>query len=103
MNARTTALAFATGAALLAATPVFAQPPGRAPAYGWRANHYHPHHYRAPAYVVYPARPVYFAPPPQVVYVPAPRPVVYVPPPRPVIYGQIPVSPGFRVGFRIGL
>lgn len=95
MTLKKLVLGIAAGASLLSAAPVFAHPPGWAPAHGWRAKHAQPYYpyYRAPAYVVVPARPVYVAPPP----------VVYVPPPRPVFYGTIPVSPGFQVGFRVGM
>jgi hypothetical protein len=99
MNSRKIALALAAGASLLCAAPAFANPPPYGPAYGWRARPVYPHYYYrapayAPAYVYYAAPPVYVAPPP---------PVVYYPPPRPAIYGQIPVGPGFQVGFRFGL
>jgi hypothetical protein len=104
MKARTIALALAAGTTLLTAAPAFAQPPHHAPAYGWRAKHYHPHYYRAPAYVYYPARPVvvvpapYYYPPRPVVYYP-PRPVVV--PAAPVLYGNIPVSPNVNIGFGV--
>ena len=84
----------AAGAALLAAAPAFANPSHWAPAYGWRAKHFQPHYYRAPAYVYYPAGPVVVAPPPY---------YYYYAPPRPVIYGRVPVSPDIRIGFRLGL
>ena len=58
MNARKIALGLAAGAALMAAAPAFAHD------YGWRARHYHPHYYRAPAYVYVPIRPLVVAPPP---------------------------------------
>ena len=87
MKARRIALGLAAGAALMAAAPVFAHE------YGWRARHYHPHYYPAPAYVYYPARPVVVLPPPY----------YYYPPAAPVIYGQVPISPGVRVNFRVRL
>ena len=98
MNFKKLALAAAAGTTLLAAAPVFADPPHWAPAHGWRAKHHHPHYvygypYRVPAYVYYPPQPVYVPPP--VVY--------YPPPPRPVIYGNIPLDRGTRIGFAVGL
>jgi hypothetical protein len=99
MKVKTIALALAASSALLAAAPAFADPPHWAAAHGWRAKqpharHYHPYYgYRAPAYVLVPARPVYVVPPP----------VIYAPPPRPVFYGTVPVSPGVQIGFRVGL
>ena len=92
MNLKRLALTAAAGTSLLAAAPAFADPPHWAPAYGWRAHNHYPHYYRAPAYVYYPARPVVVAPPPAYYYTPAP-----------VLYGQIPVSPGVRIGFRVRL
>lgn len=97
MNLKKLALGAAAGAALLSAAPVFANPPGWAPAYGWRAPQRHPHyHYRAPAYVYYPARPVLVVPAP---YYTAPRPVVVRA--APVIYGNIPVGPNVNIGFGV--
>ena len=94
MNLKRLVLGVAAGTALLAAVPAFAHPPSWAPAYGWRAKHARPYYpYRAPAYVVVPARPVYVVPPP----------VIYAPPPRPVFYGTIPISPGVQVGVRFRL
>jgi hypothetical protein len=100
MKATTLALALAAGTTLLAASPAFADPGRGAPAYGWRANHHHPRHFRAPAYVYVPARPVVVVPPP-VVYAP-PLPMIYAPP-APVIYGRVPVAPGVRVSFGVRL
>jgi len=82
--------AAAAAATLLSAAPAFAHPPGWAPAYGWRAPYRHP--YYRPAYV--------YAPPP--VYYVQPAPVYYAPP-APVFYGQIPISPGVQIGFRVRL
>ncbi len=92
MNLTKLALAAAAGSALLAAAPAFAHPPHWAPAHGWRAQHYRPHYFRAPAYVYSPARPVVVAPPPY-----------YYAPPAPVFYGRIPITPDLHVGFRLRL
>jgi len=108
MKARKIVLALAAGTTLLAAAPAFADPPRWAPAHGWRAQHYRPHHYYpAPAYVYYPARPVVVAPPP--VYY-APPPVYYAPPPAPAyyrpvpaIYGRVPVGHHATIGFSLPL
>jgi hypothetical protein len=98
MNLKKIALALAAGTTLLAAAPVFADPPHRAPAHGWRAHHYRPYYY--PGYVYYPARPVVVAPPP-VYYAPPPAPVYYRP--APAVYGQIPVGHHASIGFSLPL
>ena len=99
MNTKKIALALVAGTTVLAAAPAFADPPHWAPAYGWRAQHRHPHYYyRAPVTVYYPARPVVVVPPPYY-YAPPPR-VVY---PGPVFYGNVPVAPGVQVQFRARL
>ena len=102
MKTRTIALALAAGATLFTAAPAFANPPYWAPAHGWRAKQAYPYrpYYRAPAYVVVPARPVYVAPPP-VVYVPPPAPVYYRP--APAIYGRIPIGNHATIGFSLPL
>ena len=99
MNLKKIALATATGAALFAAIPAFAN--------GWDHRH-HARYYRAPAYGYYPARPVVVVPAP--VYYVRPAPVYYAPPapvyyapPRPVIYGQFPVGHNGRVSIGLGL
>jgi len=101
MNARKLALALATGATLLAAAPAFAHPTphftSRAPAHGWRAQHYQPHrHFRAAAYAYYyRPRPI-FVPAP-VTYYPLPRPQVVLP--GPAIYGSLPIGDArLRIG-----
>ena len=94
MKIKNFALGAAAGAALFSTVPALAHPPGWAPAHGWRARHAYPYYpYRAPAYVLVPARPVYAVPPP----------VTYVPPPRPVFYGTIPIGPAVQVGVRFRL
>jgi hypothetical protein len=98
MKARKIVLALAAGTTLLAAAPVFADPPRWAPAHGWRAHHYRPYYY--PGYVYYPARPVVVAPPP-VYYAPPPAPVYYRP--APAVYGQIPVGHHATIGFSLPL
>jgi hypothetical protein len=73
----------------------FANPPHWAPAYGWRAHHYH---YYAP-------RPVYVVPAPRVVYAPPP-PVVYPYYAAPVVVRPAPVypaAPGVSVRFSFPL
>ena len=101
MKARKIVLALAAGTTLLAAAPAFADPPHRAPAHGWRAQHYRPHYYyRAPTYVYYPVRPVVVAPPP-VYYAPPPAPVYYRP--VPAVYGRIPVGHHASIGFSLPL
>lgn len=77
---RKLAVLTAAGAALGAATPVFADPPRWAPAHGYRAKHYVPRMvpvYPRP-YVVVPRQPV-------VAYR---APVYYVPPPAPAYRGH---------------
>ena len=91
MNLKKLTLTAAADAALLAAAPVFANPPHWAPAYGWHRHHPRPVLIYSPAPVYYQPAPVYYAPPPPVVVS------------APVIYGRIPVSPGLRVSFGVRL
>ncbi len=98
MNWNKLAVAAAAGIAMLGASPAFANPPHRAPAYGWHAQRHH-HHHRPGPVVIYAPAPVYYLPAP-VYYAPPPPQVVL---PGPVIYGQVPVSPGLRVNFGLRL
>ena len=90
-------LAASAGAALCGTTSAFAQPPGWAPAYGWRGEHrhhfrhedYRPQYY-PPVRIVPP--PVYYAPPPPVI---VPAPAVVYPPAFPP--AGVRVSIGFRL------